>query len=515
MVKRIRQAAIMMSIAFAVFIFAPVLIDETVYAAKADERDWEEFAPDGELIESATSSNFVVLIDAHTGKVIYEENANEKQYPASITKIMTCLLVLENNNLDDMVEVKEFTLSESKATAIGIVQGEKISVRDLLYGLMLPSGNDAAIALAMHVSGSVTAFAQLMNEKAAELIMTNTHFVNPHGLHDEEHYTTAMDMAKLAYVAMQNEEFKEIVSTYKYTPAQTNIHNEENLWDPDIWKNTNDLVSTVYDDIYAFNDKVNGHAIGIKTGHTSAAEYTLVSAAENVDGTQEVIAVVLKGTPNGRFLDSITMFMYAFEFYDTINLGELLAREFTVKTHVENATNSDEYDNLKLNVVPKGEAYMTDEKQKIEMIKSHPELFTHTETYSAALTAPIAIGQEVGTVNFYFNGESEPILTCTLIAANDVQVMTEATPVVIATPEPVATPTAELTGIIGIIDKNKYIITGVVAIILIIILIIFISRRNKYRGSRYNSTRNSAQTRGRRADSRFKDGVNRGRGRKR
>ena len=515
MSRRIKAAATVISlIAFAVLVLAPLTINITAYAAReSSPRDWDELTSDGQLKESSVSVPFAVLMDARTGEVLYEKNANEKNYPASITKIMTCLLVLENADLDDVVTVPDVTIDDEKAMIIGIVLGEEITVRELLYGLMLHSGNDAAIALATHVSGSVSAFAQLMNEKAQELGMTGTHFVNPHGLHEEKHYTTAMDMAKLAYAAMKNPAFREIVGTYKYTPAPTNIHEGDTLWEPDIWKNSNKLISEDYEEPYAFDNENEGHAIGIKTGYTGEAKYTLVSAAQNEDESQEVIAVTLASeTKTARFYDSITMFKYAFDFYDTIDLVQLLTTGLTIKTHVENALNNEELYNLEMNVVAGADAYMTDTKEKIKLIKENPELFARVENYNGGLTAPITQGQEVGTVDFYFKDEQNPSLTCALVAANDVAAMPTPTPVPAASPTPVTATPAPAPDIMAIVKDNiVYIAAGAGGLLLIIILIAVASSKKK----KAHARRHAASSRSRINDTRRREGVQRGRGRRR
>ena len=480
MPKKIKKAFIIITvIAFAVFIFTPFVADNTAYATESAPRDWDKLTSSGgDLRDSATIASYAVLMDAHTGKVLYEEHANHRRFPASITKIMTCLVVLENTSLQNMVTISSVKLEDKKASRIGLKSGEVISVEDLLYGLMLESGNDAGVALAMYVAGSVPAFADMMNEKAAELGMTNSHFVNPHGLHDSNHYTTAMDMAKLAYAAMKNPTFRKIVGTYKYTPPTTNKHTTEKPWYPTTWKNGNRLIATS-DDAFAFNDP-NGHAIGIKTGYTGAAESTLVSAAISFDGTQEVIAVVLFDTQIGKWTDCITMFMYAFDFYDTIDVGEFLTEDLTMKTHVENAADNEEYDNLEMYVIPDGKAYITDTIAKIDSIKSSPERFTKEENYTHSLVAPIAKGDEIGTVNFYFDGNTEPILTCTLIAAEEVAATPVATQGESLTVKPEATPTPAPEGEPGTVGYVGYALAGAGGFALAILLIVMVRRKAKY-----------------------------------
>lgn len=515
--KKARKAiAILILIAFTVFIFSPTVLDTRAKAAPVKPRVWEELTQDGHLKDSATESEYVVLMDAKTGEVLFQENANEQRFPASITKIMTCLLVLENvEDLEETVTVADFTIDDPKASLIGIMPGEEISVHELLYGLMLPSGNDAAIALAVHVAGSVANFAQMMNTRAAEIGMTATHFVNPHGLHDDNHYTTAMDMAKLAYVAMQNDIFREIVSTSSYIPAPTNIHNADNNWNPDMWENTNKLVSGSYEEPYAFNDSSKGHAIGIKTGFTSKAKHTLVSAAQNEDGKQEAIAVVLSGEVNERFVDSTTLLLYAFEFYDTLDVMEFLGSEMPQKIHVDKALDTQDYANLDVYVEPVKPAYITDIPSAIESIKSQPGRFTKVETFNENLAAPIALDQQVGTIDFYFDGGQEPILTCKILAAEDIEAMPEATP----TPTPSATmaptPTPAPTVLQGLMGYVGYILIGLAVLILVIVIISIIVKRSRPKPRRSASSGPRDRRPERRYDPRFKDGVQRGRGRRR
>lgn len=160
----------------------------------------------------ALSAQSAVLIDAHNGRVLIAQNAYKKLGMASTTKIMTALVAIENGNLDDIVTVSA-KAAGTEGSSMYLKSGEKISLRDLLYGLMLNSGNDAAIAIAEHIGGSIENFAGMMNEKARSLGLSNTSFTNPHGLDNENHYTTAYDLAQITRNALSNPEFSEIVST--------------------------------------------------------------------------------------------------------------------------------------------------------------------------------------------------------------------------------------------------------------------------------------------------------------
>jgi D-alanyl-D-alanine carboxypeptidase (penicillin-binding protein 5/6) len=213
-----------------------------------------------------------VVIDQATGEVLYDQNAHQIRAPASLTKIATALVTLDHADLDAYVDVQvdgAALASETDSTVMGLKPGQEMSVRDLLYGLLLPSGNDAALALADYIAGGTTAFADLMNQKAAELGLAETHFVNPHGLDDPGHYTSAYDIAMLGREMVAHPELAEIASTRVYWPS----------WDgPRIW-NGNRLLGAY--------TGVNG----AKTGYTDGAGQTIVATAER-DGITLVVAVL-------------------------------------------------------------------------------------------------------------------------------------------------------------------------------------------------------------------------------
>lgn len=209
----------------------------------------------------AISARSAVVIDAASGRVLYEHNSNEKRGMASTTKIMTALCALEYGDMNKMVTISP-TSSGVEGSSMYLAKGEKISMTDLVYGLMLVSGNDAATAIAENVSGSVEKFAQLMNKKAAEIGAYNTSFTNPHGLSDENHYTTAHDLAKITAYAMQNPTFCEIVATKKKTLAANEDGYARTL------VNHNKFLS-MYEG-----------CVGVKTGFTKATGRCLVTAAE-------------------------------------------------------------------------------------------------------------------------------------------------------------------------------------------------------------------------------------------
>jgi len=228
-----------------------------------------------------------LLVNLETDQVLHEENADEIRYPASITKIMTALLTLEaigrgELTMDTMVTVSPAALMDitDDSSTANIVAGEQISIHDLLYCLMLASANEAANILAMAVAGDIATFVEQMNQRAQELGMENTHFVNPHGLHNSEHYSTAKDIYKMTKEAMTHAPFREIVSTGQYTTAATNLSEARTLY------NTNGLLAR-----YKFAGYLYSGTIGVKTGSTAEAGYCLVAAAKKNGIT--LVSVVL------------------------------------------------------------------------------------------------------------------------------------------------------------------------------------------------------------------------------
>lgn len=212
-------------------------------------------APSAFAVRDDISSHSTIVMCADTGDVLYEDDADERMLIASLTKIMTAILVIENCDLDELVIINP-DWCYVEGSSMYLAAGKMYTVHDILMGMMLTSGNDAATALACHCSGSIEDFAKLMNEKAAELGMHNSSFKNPHGLDAEEHYSTARDLATLTRYCMKNEEFCKIVSTKSYTVGELSYINHNRL----LWE---------YEG-----------CIGVKTGYTMASGRTLVSCAE-------------------------------------------------------------------------------------------------------------------------------------------------------------------------------------------------------------------------------------------
>ena len=318
------------------------------------------------------NSRAYVVIDRNSNTILIGKNENQRKKMASTTKIMTALVVIEHCNLSDIVEVSKKSASTG-GSRLGLKTGDKITVYDLLYGLMMRSGNDAAVALAEHISGSITDFANLMNEKAKNLGLSNTHFVTPHGLDEDEHYTTAYELALLSNYAMNNEIFAKIVGTKNYTITLNGY--------PKTLTNTNELLGVL-----------NG-VYGIKTGFTNGANRCLVTCCKR--GNMDIICVVLGAdTKKYRTTDSIKLIEYSFNNFTYVNVQQFLSNEFDnwKKENISNIT------------IKKGVSSYFDiiyEKPPYESIPVRSDLvdkFYVSIDYNSNLNAPITKGSSIGTI---------------------------------------------------------------------------------------------------------------------
>lgn len=328
----------------------------------------------------SVSAKSAVLIEADTGRVLFAKNKDMQLPMASTTKILTALITLESDNLDELFVVDEKAI-QVEGSSMGLQKGDSASLRTLACGMLLPSGNDAANAAAVRIGGSIAEFAAMMNQRAAAIGMTNSHFVTPSGLDDEQHYSTAHDMAKLARVALKNNAFQDICSRNIAKVEFGNPPYERWL------KNHNRLLN-----------EYKG-AIGVKTGFTKKSGRCLVSAAER-DGVT-LIAVTLNA-PND-WQDHTLMFNYGF--------NDVKPQQYDVK-YEEIQLNVVGGKSDKVGVVPLTSTMVNVEKNKLQDItqKVIAEHFYY---------APIQAGDVVGKIELYLDGEE--IGTATLIAAEDVQ----------------------------------------------------------------------------------------------
>ncbi|MED0670506.1 D-alanyl-D-alanine carboxypeptidase [Aneurinibacillus aneurinilyticus] len=304
---------------------------------------WQFCFPTGQALAEATieteklsvNSQSAILIDSRSGDVLYEKNSDEEMAPASITKIVTGIIALEVNREDEQVTVSR-NARQTDGTRIFLAEGEQKSLKELVYGLLMNSGNDAAVAIAEHIDGNVAEFSRRMNEFATSVGATHTHFTNPSGLYEKEHTTTAADMAKMAAHAMKNEKFREIVSTRMKT------------WEGKEWKSK--LVN--------HNKMLVSYkgANGIKNGFTKQSGFTLVTSAER-NGT-EFIAVLLKASSDQQiYKDATRLLDYGFSHFKTVPVlkaGTKISGEmgdYYAKENVYAAIPKD--DSFKVRVVPR------------------------------------------------------------------------------------------------------------------------------------------------------------------
>ena len=355
------------------------------------------------LTVKATDSNELniyskgaILIDSNTGIVLYGKNSEEKMYPASTTKILTSIIAIEKCDLDAMVTVnRSAVLAIPAGYSSGYLsEGEIMSVKDLLTIFLVHSANDAGYVLAEYISESIEDFAKLMNEKAKEIGCTNSHFVNPSGIHDENHYTTAHDLSLIARYCMKNEIFRNIVSLKNCTVDATNKFGVRK------YANTNDLLNT---SSKYYNDK----CIGIKTGYTSEAQNCLISAFSK-DGV-ELISVILGATSletgkSERYLDSNALCEYGF---DNFSLRTISKKGDLVNT-IEVANGSKDTRNLGLIL----------ENDISALMKNDAEVPEPTITLNNTISAPISKNTSLGTVSYDINGIT---YSSNLLAANDVE----------------------------------------------------------------------------------------------
>lgn len=314
-----------------------------------------------------TLSPSVILMEESTGTILYEKNSDEAHYPASITKIMTTLLALENGNLSDMVTFSDDAINNTEGSGIARDYGEQMTLEQCLYGVMLESANECAYAVAEHVGGTVENFVDMMNAKAKELGCTNTHFANPHGLQDENHYTTAHDMALIAQAAYQNETFRIIIGTKMYTIPPTNKHAEET-----VLRNHHDMLCTYHN---ANRKYLYPYCVGGKTGYTATANSTLVTYAEK-DGMTLICVVMNTQSPN-QFIDTVNLFDYAFDNFQVLNVSEN-DTDYSAETTVDNGNLNNiapfvELDKDAVIVLPKT-AEFSDTSSSVEYNDSDPEI---------------------------------------------------------------------------------------------------------------------------------------------
>ena len=435
-------------------------------AAPYDPESPENLEPDQLYALSA------ILITADKGEVIFEKDAYSLRYPASTTKIMTVLLgILMVEDLNQKVTVSETAMNiPADSSTMGLKAGEEIAFMDVLYGTMMLSGNEGANVIAETVSGSIPAFVNLMNETAALFGCENTHFANAHGYHDDNHYTTAYDMALIAREAMKNETFRKIASTTSYGIARTNLHRARTITTKTEYMLTG---SEEKPNKYYYPD-----ANGIKTGSHSHSGYCFVGSASR-DGVN-LISVVFFTGQRARWADTIKLMNYGFSQYVSVTpLSLYEMNPITIETS-NHSTSDGNRGRVQLTCRARADSTnptIIATKSEVQQMALYIQ-DTLLIQYSRSFEAPIAAGEVMGTVT-YFPESGEPAVY-DLVASRSVAVrdnvpktLEEIVAEVYADPNPFPAFSAEIL----VIVFGPVLILG-----LIILLIIMLRRRLKVRG---------------------------------
>lgn len=379
------------------FALALIMLFSLPFNALAEEekikenKEADETVAQAEEETLAAQSPHAILLDLKTGSVIYKKKAGEKVYPAGLTTIMTALLVLENCNLEELVTASETALANVQTgdSKMGIVKEERLSVRQLLYGMLLASASDAANVLAEKTAGSIEEFVILMNKRARELGMKNTNFTNPSGEHDERHYTTAYDMALLTCRAMDNETFCEIVKCQSYSiPATEKSHSARKI------TNRNHFVSNLLRNDYYYR-----YSTGIKTGYTEAAKSCIAASAQK--NGMSLIALVFEAETQDNVAQSFTdcrkMFDFVFENYvsqTVVKEGDIVAQTELVNSRRNNK------------LILKAEKTVAVIREK----DAENLNVTYKDSVAESVSAPVKEDDVIGTREYFLDGESIGVL---------------------------------------------------------------------------------------------------------
>ena len=376
----------------------------------SDAPAYDEAHPEN-LTEDQLYAKSAILIETSTGEVIFEKNADEAMYPASTTKIMTALLGLQ---LGDMTaEITMDTVSAnipSDSSTIPLSVGEKINFQDLLYATMVRSGNEGANLIAETIGGSISGFVDMMNQAAQNIGCTNTHFANANGLHDDYHYTTARDMAKIARVAMQNETFRAIANTYSYKLPGSNLQRARVIiGNSDNWLNASEDNTNYYQ-----------YATGIKTGFHARAGYCYVGSAEK-DGVS-LISVVFYTTKNGRWTDSKKLMEYGFSQFMSVTPLDLYNMNPTVIETTGYSMEDTDIGRLQLDIQPLSDTRTVSivaTKTEVESIARNLKQAVLIEYSRKNFATPITKGEVFGTMTYYPSDNGSAV-TYELIASRSI-----------------------------------------------------------------------------------------------
>lgn len=449
--------------------------------------------------EPSIAAASAILVEQSTGTILFDKNAKEKMYPASMTKMVTALVVMDHFNADELItvgtEINEVSLDSSKA---GHILGETLTVKNLIRGLIIPSGNDSANVLAAAVAKKVEnnpnlsfaesqdVFAKLMNEKAKELGAVNTHFTNAHGYHDENHYSCAYDMALFARAFLDNSTLTEIANEKSFSG-----NGADNMFVQGEGMKTQDYAWRSHNLLITDNEYNYSYASGIKTGFTNEAGHCVSAAAEKDGNT--LIAIIFNSPDPGRWVDAKSLFEFGFNSYEKVELGKVAMplEEVPLTKH-----NRLEGDNLNVVFNRDVVTYLPiGAGSKVTTTTVYEEKYLdENKDGTFKLKAPIAKDEKVGTVSFQMDGKT--VMTEDVYAGREVTKGTIWSNIKYFF--------KNFTSIV--FSKNGLIGLGVIVGVCVLIFVglrIFGGRRRRYSGG-YSLRQPSSLRRGRRGRRRFK-----------
>lgn len=412
--------------------------------------------PDDPSREPDLVCGAAIVMDAATGQILYEKNAYEKKYPASITKILTTLVALEHGvNFDETITMSENAIwgIERDSTNIGLDVGEKVTVRDIIYATMVKSANECAYAVAELVAGDITSFADVMNKRIEEIGCQGTHFVTPNGLHDDNHYTCAYDMALITQEALKNETFREIAGTLSYVVPETNLADETRpLW------NGNKMINPAEAHYYEY-------CKGGKTGYTSMANNTLVTFAEK-DGLELICVILDCDGWKYTYTDSRALYNYCYNNYTYF----YPLSDFSFETNEEDVIESNTIlDNYYTSLNHEMVDLVVDKDYSLLLNKS----VDTTKIEKVINLYDTAQDNVLGEINFFYDGEqigTTPITSTTPLLSTQMTQQEEDGPSIWST--------------IGKILLRILIVIAALAVVLVIYMIIAAIIRNIRRNRR-------------------------------
>lgn len=375
--------------------------------------------------DTAVGVSSAMLIDQETGNILYEKNKDERIYPASTTKLMTALLLMENKGLDGSVKVGPEVNQGGGASLTGVEglkQGETIPIKDLFYGMMVCSGNDAAAALAVYVAGNQPAFVQMMNDRAQQLGMTNTHFLNPHGTYEweegnpekgKDHYTTAADMAKLTLAVMKYPEVMEAAATKTYTIAPTDLFKQERVIEA-----SNYLLYTRPSNADKYGQFLYDGTTGLKTGLNMNItvngvyhKYNGALVCSATRGDVSLVSLVFGDYSDGameRWSLSKNLLDYGFNNYQKVDLSQYIqpvSQTEQLSNYAENDPEEGKLEVISANKNPELGVQLVDKETAVGLADGSLKVES-VISLTKPMVAPIEEKEEVGTVSYILNGET-------------------------------------------------------------------------------------------------------------